>query len=331
MQQNTTMKHFRYNASSCEAIRLPSPSDLPVLLQDESQVFWFNVVRDDTEWLEQVGEVLKIHELVMTNLLDPSDQPSIEDFQDYSFLPCQLVNPDGYNVAGLPTYISLGILVFKNVLICVHGRANDLFSQLALRLDNPKSKLRRHGCDFLFYAILDSVITHYYSVCDLIGDQIDLFDAAIMKNPDQLSLGHVYQVKRDMIELHKKILPLRNIINTITHEDYVWSNDNTIVFFRDCHQYVSQTIDRLDLQHDIMSNILDIYLSSVNNKTNEVMKVLAVISTIFIPLNFVAGFYGMNFENLPGLKMHFGYLVVIGVMALVVMGMLLFFKKIRWF
>lgn len=331
MHQNVKMKHFRYDPSACDPIELPAPGDFQSLFADTTRVYWLNVTHRDTEWLEELGELMKIHELVMGNLLDPPDQPSIEDFQDYSFLSCQLVNPDGYNVSGLPMYISIGMLIFKNVIVCVHGRANDLFSQLELRLDNAKSKLRRHGCDFLLYALLDCLITHYYNVSELIGDQIDLFDTAIMKNPDHLSLGHVYQVKRDMIGIHKKISPLRHIINTITHEDYTWSNENSIIFFKDCHQYINQTIDKLDLQHDIMSNILDIYLSSVNNKTNEVMKVLAVISTIFIPLNFVAGFYGMNFVNLPGLKTHFGYLIVIGVMAMIVTGMLLFFKKIRWF
>ncbi|MDH3835373.1 MAG: magnesium/cobalt transporter CorA, partial [Desulfobacteraceae bacterium] len=206
----------------------------------------------------------------------------------------------------------------------------DVFKTVRERIRKPKTRIRKAGCDYLAYALIDAVVDNYFLILEKLGENIETLEEDLLENPSPETLQTLHEMKREMIYLRKQIWPIREMINSLVKGETSLVNESTSLFFRDIYDHTIQIIDTIESFRDILSGMLDIYLSTLSNKMNEVMKVLTIIATIFIPITFVAGIYGMNFKFMPELEWRWGYVMVWAIIVVVVGIMIGFFKKKQW-
>ncbi|MDH3356241.1 MAG: magnesium/cobalt transporter CorA, partial [Desulfobacteraceae bacterium] len=206
----------------------------------------------------------------------------------------------------------------------------DVFKTVRERIRKPKTRIRKAGCDYLAYALIDAVVDNYFLILEKLGENIETLEEDLLENPSPETLQTLHEMKREMIYLRKQIWPIREMINSLVKGESSLVNESTSLFFRDIYDHTIQIIDTIESFRDILSGMLDIYLSTLSNKMNEVMKVLTIIATIFIPITFVAGIYGMNFKFMPELEWRWGYVMVWAIIVVVVGIMIGFFKKKQW-
>ena len=217
-----------------------------------------------------------------------------------------------------------------NFVITFQEHEGDLFGPLRERIKNGKGRVRKFGADYLTFAIIDILVDNYFLVLEKIGESVEKLEGEVIDNP-QPSLSHdIHMLKQELIFLRRSIWPLREVISTLTREEIPLMSDSIIPYIRDLYDHTIQVIDTIETFRDMVSGILDVYLSSVSNRMNEVMKVLTIIATIFIPLTFIAGIYGMNFEFMPELKLRFGYPLILLVMFAILVVMVYFFRRKKW-
>jgi magnesium transporter len=295
----------------------------------EQRTLWVNVdgVHEVTV-LERFGRHFKLHPLLLEDIAHTGQRPKLENYGDHLFMDLNVfhLGDDGVEVRSEQISLVLG----GRWLLSFNERPQSWFGPLRERLRADKAHCRSGGPDYLAYSILDLVVDGYYVVLERIGDRIEDLEEELMGAPTPRTLHAVYALKREVIGLRKSVWPLRELIGGLQRErDLV--HEGTQVYLRDLYDHAVQVLDTVETYRDILAGMLDIYLSSVSNKMNEVMKVLTVIATIFIPLTFVAGIYGMNFEFMPELKWRYGYLFFWGVIAAVGGTMLAFFRRKNWF
>jgi magnesium transporter len=217
-----------------------------------------------------------------------------------------------------------------NFLLSFQQKKGDVFNMIRQRIQNSKGRIRRMGPDYLAFSLLDAVVDQYFAVLEGLGDRIEIMEEHLLESPDEKMLSEIHGLKREMIGLRKSVWPLREVISGLERCDSSLIKDETRVFLRDLYDHTIQVIEAVETFRDMVSGMLDIYLSSVSNRMNEVMKVLTIFAAIFIPLTFIAGVYGMNFEIMPELKWRYGYLVVWSIMIALMAGMLVYFKRKKW-
>jgi magnesium transporter len=218
----------------------------------------------------------------------------------------------------------------ENFVISLHEHDEDIFEVIRERLKAAKGRIRRHGADYLAYTLVDLIVDHYFVILEEQGEVIEDLEAEVVTTPTPATLSQIHRLKREMIMLRKSVWPLREVVSRLERSESPLIKETTTLYLKDVYDHIIQIIDNIETYRDILSGMLDIYLSSVSNRLNEVMKVLTIIATIFIPLTFIAGVYGMNFEHMPELKWEYGYYYIIGVMIMVALFMLHFFKKKGW-
>jgi len=198
------------------------------------------------------------------------------------------------------------------------------------RIKNSRGKIRRFGADYLAYVLIDVLVDNYFVIIEDLGERIDEMQDSIIHDPSPQSLQAIYNLKKEMIKIRKATWPLREIISQLNKIDTEFIKETTNIYLRDVYDHTIQIIDTIETYRDVLSGMIDIFMSSVSNKMNEVMKVLTIIATIFIPLTFIAGVYGMNFQNMPELAWKWGYLTIICVMVVIIIGMIFFFRRKKW-
>ncbi|HAX16993.1 MAG TPA: magnesium and cobalt transport protein CorA, partial [Actinobacteria bacterium] len=224
----------------------------------------------------------------------------------------------------------ISIIIGKNFIITFLEKDGIFLKNIYEKLENEKSRLRKSGIDFLAYSLIDNFVDNYFDIIENIGEKIEYLEEKLVKNPSQALLQKIHAIKKDMIFIRKTVWPLREVINLLERGEIGSISDNTRIYLRDVYDHIIQIVDIIETYRDIVSGMIDIYLSSISNRLNEVMKVLTIISTIFIPLTFITGIYGMNFRFMPEIDYKFGYFIVIGVCLIVVIVMLLYFKRKKW-
>ena len=234
-----------------------------------------------------------------------------------------------YNSEVISEQIAI-ILCENTVLSFQEPHSGDAFDIIRTRLRQAKGRVRKLGADYLAYALMDAVVDCYFSAIEKIGDKIEEIEEDIIGNTDKKSLLQLYHLKREMIYLRKQVWPMRDMINNMIRSETKLINDSNDIYLRDLSDHVTRIIDTVETYRDLLSGIMDIYLSTNSNKMNEVMKVLTIMSSIFIPVTFIAGVYGMNFENMPELKSQNGYFITWGIMISLIVGLLVYFKRKKW-
>jgi magnesium transporter len=278
--------------------------------------------------LEKLGAAFELHPLVLEDILNTEHRPKCEDCDDYFFIVLKMLSLDDGTEEIRAEQVS--IILGPAYVLSFQEREGDVFDGVRQRIHNGKGRLRALGPDYLAYALIDSVVDSYFAILEKIGDRIEALEEELIVDPDPTTLQKIHRFKRQMILLRKSVWPLREIVGELQREESPLIRASTGIFLRDVYDHTIHVVDTVETFRDIISGMLDLYLSSISNRMNEVMKVLTIMATIFIPLTFIAGIYGMNFEFMPELKWRWGYAGVWFVMVGVFAALLLYFKKRKW-
>ncbi len=292
-------------------------------------VTWVNIDGlHEIEIIEKIGKEFELHPLILEDILHTAQRPKIEDFDKYLFVVLKMLSYNDATQAVDAEQVS--IVLGSNFVISFQERPGDVFDEIRGRIRNAKGRIRTMGPDYLCYALLDAIVDGYFSILEKLGERIESMEEELVSDPTERTLHQIHALKREMISLRKSVWPLRELISGLQRSESSLISDSTEVYLRDVYDHTIQVIDTVESFRDMASGMLDIYLSSISNKMNAVMKVLTIIATIFIPLTFVAGIYGMNFENMPELKWRWGYLIVWLVMATITACMVVYFRRKKW-
>ena len=295
----------------------------------QTPVTWLNVNGShQVEILEEIGSRLDIHPLALEDILDTSQRPKMEDFDRYLFIELNMLPWDENQQQIEPQQVSL--ILGENYAVTFQEYEKDVFDPVRKRIREGKSRLTKQGADYLAYSLIDAIVDHYFIVLENLGEQIEFLEEELVTDPDSGTLQSIHELKRELIYLRKSVWPLREVIGALERGESPLFQESSLIYLRDVYDHTIQIIDTIETFRDMVSGMLDIYLSSVSNRMNEVMKVLTIIATIFIPLSFIVGVYGMNFSYMPELQWKWGYFMVWGVIISVVVGMLTYFYKKKW-
>jgi magnesium transporter len=291
-------------------------------------VIWTNVEGlGRVELLKRLGECYGIHPLVLEDIVNTDQRPKAEEYDDYLFVVLKMLSPVEAGVVSEQVSLVLGsgwLLTFQE------GLDGDPFGPVRERLQNPQMRIRSQGADYLAYSLMDVIIDNYFLVLEAAADCIEALEEELMRTPSQRTLAEIYRLKREMLFVHKAIWPLREVIGSMIRRESPHIGESTVIYLRDLYDHTIQVVETTETLRDMLSGMLDIYLSSVSNRMNGIMKVLTIIATIFMPLTFIAGLYGMNFRHMPELEWTWGYPAVLLLMVAVTAGMLLFFRRKKW-
>ena len=292
-------------------------------------ITWINVDGlHEVDVIEKLGKCFEIHPLVLEDILNTDQRPKIEDFENYIFFILKMLYTDEKTKEVHSEQVSL--ILGKNFVISFQESKGDVFETVRERIRKGKGRIRKMGSDYLAYALIDAIVDNYFTILENIGDRVEGMENDVVTNPDPELLQKIYNLKREMIYLRKSVWPLREVINGLLREESKLIKNSTHIFLRDLYDHTIQTIDTIETFRDMISGMLDIYMSSVSNKMNEVMKVLTIFAAIFIPLTFIVGIYGMNFQYMPELSIPWAYPLVWIVILIVGISLLGFFKHKKW-
>jgi magnesium transporter len=318
---------IEYDENGTRSIDVDDPGDL-AYFRDSVKISWVNIDGlHNTSLLGAIGEVFGLHPLVLEDMLNTEQRPKIEDYGDYIYIAIKQLFIDEATGELITEHES--IILGKGFVISAGESRTKMFEPVRDRLEN-NCRMRKLNEDYLAYALLDAIIDNYFDVLEKVGDRVEAVEELLMTNPNRDTLRQINDLKRDSLFIHKNIWPLREVTNLLERGENQLVRDSTRLYIRDLYDHVIQAMDTTEVYRDILSGLLDVYLSSISNRMNEVMKVLTVISTIFIPLTFLAGIYGMNFRYMPELEWRWGYFALIGVMLAIAGVMLAFFRRKKW-
>lgn len=296
----------------------------------EPSITWLNVDGvHQPEIIEQVGKSFGLHPLVAEDIASTGQRPKMEDFDEYIFVVLRMLMFDEKENETKTEQVS--ILFGRDFVISFQEKADgDVFNLIRDRLRSNKGRIRKMGADYLAYSLIDAIVDNYFVILEKLGETIEDVEDKLVTNPTAETLRKIHDLKREMIFLRKSVWPLREVINKLGRSESELIDSATCVYMRDVYDHTVQVMDSVETFRDMLSGMLDIYLSSISNRMNEVMKVLTVIATIFIPLTFVAGVYGMNFRFMPELEHTWGYPAILIVMFAVAILMVVYFRRKKW-
>ncbi len=316
-----------YNQDTYAEEKLDS-LDACLIMSDPHKITWLDINGlHDIRSLEKLGECFSLHPLVVEDILNTNQRPKVEDYGNYLYFVLKIINyqKDVHEVSS----DQLSLIVGPNFVISLHENDEALFNTIRERIKS-KGKIRRSGADYLAYSLMDLVVDQYFVILEDLGETIEELEEELVSQPDPQTVNQIHRLKRVMIILRRSVWPLREVLSQLERQESPLIQEGTSLYIKDVYDHVIQVIDTIETFRDMLSGMLDVYLSSVSNRLNEVMKVLTIIATIFIPLTFIAGVYGMNFQFMPELKWRWGYFVILACMAVISLAMLLFFRKKKW-
>jgi magnesium transporter len=298
--------------------------------KDKPTVTWINIDGiHDVELIEKTGQLFNLHPLLLEDILNTDQRPKMEDYDNYVFIVIKMIfNGDARKEIKTE---QVSLVLGRNYVISFQEIDGGVFEYIRDRIRNNKGRIRKLGADYLLYSLIDVIIDNYFVVLENLGETIDVLEEELIMNTKPGTLGFLHKLKSEMIFLRRSVWPLRELIGSLERAESLLIQKSTRIYLRDVYDHTIQVIDSVETFREMLSGMLDIYLSSISNKTNEIMKVLTMIATIFIPLTFIVGLYGMNFKSMPGLESRWGYPLVLILMAMIVVFMLNYFRKKKWF
>ncbi len=308
----------------------PALLDECVPFRDTDTVTWIDIEGlQDVDLLEGLGRCYGLHPLILEDILNTDQRPKSDDMDDYIYVVLKMLDFDPASLEIVSEQVS--VVFGRNFVISFQeGREGDLFEPLRQRIRNGKGRMRRMGPDYLAYSLLDTIIDHYFVILEKFAERIEKLEEELISDPRPDTLHQIHRLKREMIYLRKSAWPLREVINGLEKSGSDLIRPATKIFLRDIYDHAIHIVDSIESYREMLSSMLDIYLSSVSNRMNQVMKVLTIIATIFMPLTFLAGIYGMNFRHMPELGWPWGYPLVLVLMFALAGAMIYFFKKRNW-
>jgi magnesium transporter len=332
----TTIVLIDYNETNATRLQLSRPEDCAPYLDTES-ISWVDVLGLGSEdILQRLGKVFNLHPLVLEDLVNVPQRPKVEDYEDHLVIIAQMVLRKDSGTGFWTEQVSF--VLAKHYLLTVQEEpTRDCFQPVRDRIRASKGNIRKQGPDYLAYTLLDAIIDGFFPVLEAYGEQIEDLEDEVVTNPTRRTLEKIYQLRRELLALRRAIWPQRDAINSLIRDESPLFSPGARIYLRDCYDHAVQVMDMVETYRELASGLMDVYLSSVGNKMNEIMKLLTVISSIFIPLTFIAGVYGMNFNteksplNMPELNWYWGYPACLALMVAIAGGLVFFFWRRGWF
>ena len=297
--------------------------------ENEENITWINVDGlSNTEEIEKLGKYYKLHPLIIEDIVNTNQRPKIDEYQDYLFIVAKMLY---HKENGILENEHISIVVGKDYVLTFQEADGDVFDAIRERLTNNKGRLRNNGPDYLVFAILDSIIDNYFIVIEEISDKIETLEEQLFTaQPNDDITFEIQELKRTVLRIRRAVFPLREVIGRLEKIDSTLIKEKTLNYIRDLYDHIIQVSENIEIYREMTWGLMDMYMTTISNKMNEVMKVLTIMASIFIPLTFMAGIYGMNFEYMPELQWKYSYFVLWGLMILVFLGMIIYFKRKRW-
>jgi len=296
---------------------------------DDETITWLNIDGiHDTDLIESVGQKFKLDAMVLEDIVNTKHRPKAEEHENYIFVTLKTLNflENRKDIE----IDQLSLVLGRHWLITFQEGGSDAFENLKKRIRNAQGHLPKKEEDFLFYRLIDTIVDHYFLTMDSIAEAIEELEEKLQADPDKNLHDEIYNLKKKISAIKKAIVPLRDAISTIIRSDYDYLSKSARKYFEDVYEHLVHIIEDIHAQHETLNDFLNMYMSGMSNKMNEVMKVLTIFASIFIPLTFIAGVYGMNFKNMPELEQKYGYFITWGVMLVTVAALLIYFRRKKW-
>ncbi len=303
--------------------------ELSKLLSETAPVIWLNI--DGLaliDMLQEIGTFYNLHHLTLEDILNTDQRPKQEAYEDYTYLVFRALAFNDIEHTIESEQVSL--IIGESYVISVSERETDLFTTMRKRIETNNSPVRKHGADYLAYALLDIIVDQYFVVLEKAGERLESLEELLLTKPDEKTLQAIHSLKRQMINVRKAVWPLREALAGLEQSESVFAQPSVALHLRDVYSHLLQVIDTVEIYREMLSGLLEIYLSSVNNRLNEVMKILTIFAAIFIPLTLISGIYGMNFKYMPEINWVYGYPFAIGLMVTIAAIMLFYFRRKKW-
>lgn len=297
--------------------------------KDTETTSWININGlNNVVSIQKIGNHYKLHPLILEDIANINQRPKIDEYDNYVFVVFKMLYYDTNQTLKVE---HISIILGDKYVLSFQESEEDVFNNIRDRIRTSKGIIRSNGPDYLLYALMDAVIDNYFLIIETMGEKIEDLEEQLFSNPNNETIKEIQNLKREALKIRRSIFPLREVVSKLEKAESILIKPKTVNYFRDLYDHTIQVIETIEIYRDMLWGLMDMYMTSVSNKMNEVMKVLTVISTIFIPLTFIAGIYGMNFVNIPELQYVNGYYILWGFMIVLFFGLLYFFKRKKWF
>jgi magnesium transporter len=327
-RERTRITIFEYDEGSCSEREVSGPEECPKV-DGRAGVLWINIDGvQDVGLIQALGGIYGIHPLIQEDVASAEQRSKVESYDGSLFLILKMLSREPGGRSFCSEQVSL--FVREGLVLSFQEREGDVFGPIRERLRQGKGQVRKRGSDYLAYCLIDAVVDNYFVILEEMEDRIQPLEESAVDDPEPSVMHGIQEAKRELIFLRRTLWPLREMLGRLEREETSIIRRETVPFLRDVHDHTIQVIEILESFQEIVSSLMDIYMTSISNRMNSIMKVLTIIATIFIPLTFIAGLYGMNFRYMPELQWRWGYPAVLGVMACVFVGMIVFFRRKKW-
>ena len=319
---------FDYNKDYLDEKKLKNIEEA-FTYENKETITWINVNGlNHVKEIEKLGKDFELHPLILEDITNTQQRPKLEEHEEYIFVVLKMLYFDkDQNLK----FENISFIQGSNYLLSFQEADGDVFDAVRDRLRNSKGRVRSNGSDYLLYALMDAIVDNYFNLMETMGDKIEeLEENLFSEKPNKDLIHEIHGLKREILKIRRAVYPLREVVNQIDKVDLSLITEKTQLYLRDLYDHVIQVSESIDIQRELIWSLMDMHMTTISNRMNEVMKVLTIMATIFIPLTFIAGIYGMNFENIPELKFKYGYFVLWGVMIGIFLAMLYYFKRKEW-
>lgn len=326
--ETTRLTLLHYNEQQAVVTEMKTAREC-LAMRDRPGVSWINVTGlHEVETLTQFSEASGLHPLVIEDILNTDQRPKLEDYGEYLYIVIKRLG-DGAPANEISAE-QISLILGKNLVISFLESDSGVFNGVKDSILNNRGRIRRLGADYLVYTLMDAVVDNYFAIFERLGERIEALQEIIVSRPTPASMQTLHALKRELLFLRKSVWPLREVVSGMQRGESTLIHKDTWVYLRDVYDHTIHVIDTIETYRDMLASMLDIYLSSLSIRLNEVMKVLTIIATIFLPLTFIVGIYGMNFHYMPELGWRWGYPLVLLAMAGIAVGMLVYFRRKKW-
>lgn len=327
-KENLHIHSFDYTKENVEEVVLDN-IEAAAGYKDTKSVTWININGlNYTEEIANIGQQYGLHPLVLEDIVNTTQRPKIDEYDDYIFVVLKMLYYDKNEKIIIE---QVSFVLGENYVLSFQEAGGDVFDNIRNRLRQNKGRIRGLKSDYLMYTLIDAVVDNYFSIIETLGNKIEDLETELFAGTSREGLNiEVQQLKREILKVRRAIFPLREIINRIIKGEHKLINDRTITYYRDIYDHLIQVSENIDIYREMIWSLMDMYMTTISNRMNEVMKVLTIISSIFIPLTFLAGIYGMNFKYIPELEYKYGYFVLLAVMLVMFVALVFYFKRKKW-
>ncbi len=325
---NVLLRIIDYDSENLEEFTINKAQDV-LKYKDKETVTWFNIDGlHDLDLMKEIAKTFDVDQLVLADVLNTDDRPTVHEYPNCIFISIKMLQLN--EVTGEISVENLSLILTNSILISFQEKKGDVFEPVRERIRSNKKRIRNSGTDYLLFTLLDIVIDNYIYIISLLGGEIEDLEADVLQEPQQTVIDEINSYKRELNFLRKNINPAKEMILALSKIDSDIIDDSTDLYFKELLDNIRQATDSSDIYREILSDQLNIYHTTISSKLNDVMKFLTIFSVIFIPLTFIAGIYGTNFDFVPELHFEYGYFIMWGVMIVVTIGMLVYFRKKKW-